>query len=141
VSRPELTAGLMGQCHYTNACDLFPETRAVLEQLSREYRLGVISNAYPSFVRAFERLDIRRYFQHVVLSADVGVEKPDERIYRHALDAMQSDASASAFVDDQAENVAAARTLGMRAFHLVRRPGPVRCDLRNLDDLRPCLQA
>ena len=45
-----------------------------------------------------------------------GVRKPDPRIYRLGLDAVDADAEAAVFLDDHPANVAAAEALGMRGI-------------------------
>jgi len=55
-------------------------------------------------------------FDAVVDSCHAGVRKPDPRIYRLALDAVDVDAEAAAFLDDHPANVAAAEALGMRGI-------------------------
>ncbi|RCG23834.1 HAD family hydrolase [Streptomyces reniochalinae] len=52
-----------------------------------------------------------------VLSCEVGYAKPDPRIYTHTLRLLGAEASEALFVDDVAQNVEAARALGM-AVHL-----------------------
>ncbi|WP_395104549.1 HAD family hydrolase [Actinomadura sp. SCN-SB] len=56
-------------------------------------------------------------FDAVVISAEVGMRKPDERIFRHALDLVGLPAEQCVFIDDIEHNIAAARALGMRAIH------------------------
>jgi len=55
-------------------------------------------------------------FDTVVDSCHAGVRKPDPRIYRLALDAVDVDAEAAVFLDDHPANVAAAEALGMRGI-------------------------
>jgi len=55
-------------------------------------------------------------FDAVVDSCHAGVRKPDPRIYRLALDAVDVDAEAAVFVDDHPANVAAAEALGMHGI-------------------------
>jgi len=55
-------------------------------------------------------------FDVVIDSCHTGVRKPDPRIYRMALDAVDADAEAAVFLDDHPENVRAAEALGMRGI-------------------------
>jgi putative hydrolase of the HAD superfamily len=41
----------------------------------------IISNALPSLDWSFDTLKIRKYFQHIIISAYEGVDKPDKAIY------------------------------------------------------------
>src|SRR5690606_13586274 len=57
---------------------LYPETPAVLKALGERYRLGLITNG-PSDIqrRKIERFELSNYFEILVVSEEVGVEKPD----------------------------------------------------------------
>lgn len=55
-------------------------------------------------------------FDAVVISCEVGMRKPDERIFRHALDLLGLDAAACVFIDDIEHNVHAAEALGIRGI-------------------------
>ena len=55
-------------------------------------------------------------FDAVIDSCQTGVRKPDPRIYRLALDAVDVDAEAAVFLDDHPANVAAAEAMGMRGI-------------------------
>ena len=71
------------------------------------------------FLVAFTR-NIRR------LSHEVGVLKPDARIFNTALERAGVEAERALFVDDQAANVAGARELGIDSFnYLLRNSRPV----------------
>lgn len=55
-------------------------------------------------------------FQHSTFSHNLGIVKPDERIYRHAIAAVGEPAEATLFIDDRIENVDAARAVGLQAI-------------------------
>jgi epoxide hydrolase-like predicted phosphatase len=80
------------------------------------YRLGVLSN---SFLGAREReqaaYGFEDLFEDLVYSHEVGLEKPDPRIYALTCHRLGLPASAVLFVDDVPENIDAARAAGMRA--------------------------
>lgn len=52
-------------------------------------------------------------FDAVVISGEVGMRKPEHRIYRHTLDQLSLPPEACVFVDDLPQNVAAAVEVGM----------------------------
>jgi len=56
-------------------------------------------------------------FDVVVISGEVGMRKPEARIYRHTADLLAVAPSACVFVDDLAPNVAAAAAVGMVGVH------------------------
>jgi 2-haloacid dehalogenase len=101
----------------------FAETATCLETLAaRGYRLHALSNYPGEHVRfLYRRFPFMRHFETVVLSGLVGSMKPDERIYRYVLERLGG--RPCAFVDDRAENVAAACRAGMHAIEFDRRDG------------------
>ncbi|HTV09585.1 MAG TPA: HAD family phosphatase, partial [Candidatus Aquilonibacter sp.] len=52
-----------------------------------------------------------------IFSHRLGLAKPDERIYRHAISALGVAPDEILFLDDRLENVEAARALGLHAIH------------------------
>ena len=55
-------------------------------------------------------------FAHSTFSHRLGIAKPDERIYRHALASLGESADKVVFIDDRIENVRAARALGIHSI-------------------------
>jgi putative hydrolase of the HAD superfamily len=139
--QPEVVSELFHLCHFVSHCELFPEVQTLLEQLQGRFRLGVISNAWPSLDWVFDRLDIRRFFESIILSAHVGCAKPDEHIYRVALASTRCQPEAAIFVDNKQRNVDAARALGIRGLWIVREGLAGDGDLYTLDDLPTKLAA
>jgi putative hydrolase of the HAD superfamily len=55
-------------------------------------------------------------FSHCTFSHRLGIVKPDERIYRHAIASAGEPPDATLFVDDRIENIEAARAVGLHAI-------------------------
>jgi putative hydrolase of the HAD superfamily len=117
----ELTNELFYFTHFASHCRLFPENQKVLNDLSKHYKLAVISNAMPSMDWIFDNLNIRKYFDSIILSAFVEVEKPEKTIYNIALNRMKITAEEGIFIDDKIENVEAAESVGIKGLLLDRR--------------------
>ncbi|MBI2202640.1 MAG: HAD family phosphatase [Candidatus Rokubacteria bacterium] len=80
-------------------------------------RVGMLSNAVPEIVARIRKdWDLDRCFDDIVLSYEVGLLKPDPKIYRAALDRLGVAAEVTLFTDDRAVNVRAAEKVGMRGF-------------------------
>lgn len=122
---------LFHHTHYAVNCKIFDEVREVLENLQGTYRLGVISNAYPSMDWVFDLLDIRKYFESVIISAFVRVNKPKPAIYEEALKSLGVNAEECIFIDDKKENIIGANELGFKGMHLDR----------EVDDLKTLIAA
>lgn len=82
------------------------------------FRMGVLSNArYGPFLHwALEAHGIRRYFECVVVSADVGLRKPRPEIFEAALKAVRLTPAETAYVgNDFLKDVVGAKLAGLRA--------------------------
>ncbi len=82
------------------------------------FRTAIITNAFDDMRAALQgTYGIAPHFDHIVVSAEEGVMKPDPRIYRKTLSLCEVEAHQAIFVDDFPENVQGARRLGMQAIH------------------------
>ena len=106
-------------------------TVAVLADLRRAgIRLAALSNwSAEKFPIARERYPFLDWFETVVVSGEVGIAKPDPRIFRHLLDQTGFAPEATIYVDDVPANVTVAADLGMVALRF-RDPATLRDDLR-----------
>ena len=65
---------------------LMPHAREVLEYLKPRYRIYILSNGFAELQsRKMQSAGISHYFDGVVLSEDIGVNKPHRAIFDHAL--------------------------------------------------------
>jgi 2-haloacid dehalogenase len=95
-----------------------PGTVEVLADLRAEgIRLVALSNwSAEMFPVARERFDFLAWFEGIVISGDVGVNKPDRRIFEYLMEHFGIEPSATLFVDDSSANVEAAKALGFGAI-------------------------
>jgi putative hydrolase of the HAD superfamily len=118
-------------------CSVADDTHSALARLrAAGLRLGVVSNSDGRVEVALEAAGLLQYFDVVLDSAVVGVEKPDPAIFRAALDALGVRPEEALFVGDLYEvDVVGARAAGMTAVLLrTDRGGPdARC--RIIDSL------
>lgn len=86
--------------------------------LKGHYRTALLSNAW-SDLRAYleKHWKIANAFDLMVISAEVGLAKPDPRIYQLVLERLQVPAQRAIFLDDVLENVEAARSVGLTGIH------------------------
>jgi 2-haloacid dehalogenase len=62
--------------------ELYPGTRDVLDAMAGRVRMGLVTNGLSEVQRRrIERLQLERYFDAVVISAEVGVSKPSAAIF------------------------------------------------------------
>ncbi len=102
---------------------------AFIRSLRPRYKTGVISNAWPDLRQYLVEKKADDAFDVLIISAEVGVMKPDPEIFEMALEKAGVLAKDSAFVDDVPANVEAARALGMYGI-VFREPGQVVNDLK-----------
>jgi len=88
-----------------------------LRSIKPQYKVGLISNAWSGLRDYIVREKFDDVFDHMVISAEVGVAKPDAKIYHIALEQLQVQAEEAVFVDDFIENIEACEELGMEAIH------------------------
>jgi putative hydrolase of the HAD superfamily len=88
--------------------------------LRKQYKVGLISNAWSGLHPWIVDKKFEDIFDAMIISADVGVAKPDARIFRIALEKLGVTPEESVFLDDSPDNVAGARAVGMQAIHFVR---------------------
>ena len=98
----------------------FEWSRPVLERLrGRGYRLGVITNWDPSARPILEREGLAPLLEKIVVSSEVGVQKPDERIFRLALEGTGVRGEECLYVgDNYYDDALGSRKVGMRAVIL-----------------------
>ncbi len=89
-----------------------------IEGLRGEYTTALLSNAWDDLRPLLVNLwKIDGIFDHIFISAEVKLAKPDPRIYQHVINELQQDPSEMIFVDDFIENVKAAKAEGLHAIH------------------------
>ncbi|KAJ1666659.1 Haloacid dehalogenase-like hydrolase domain-containing protein 3 [Coemansia sp. RSA 1813] len=103
---------------------MFSEVPRVLGYLRRKgLKLGVISNMDEGADCVLHGLGIREYFDFVLKSVVVGVEKPDPKMFEMALSAVNVQAYDALHVGDSEKNdYLAAKNAGMQALLVNRSP-------------------
>ena len=82
------------------------------------YRTGLLSNFGDNARRLWtEVYPFIEYFDGIVISAEVGLLKPDPQIYHLAAESVGVQMTEALFVDDFAENIEAAKAIGMQTLH------------------------
>ncbi len=108
------------------------ELVAFIRSLRARYKTGLLSNAFS---------DLRHYVTHVwkfadafdemVISAEVGLVKPDARIYRLILERLGVAPQEAVFIDDMPRNVEGARAANLHAIQFAT-PQQARSELEQL---------
>ena len=108
--------------------DVPAERLALIEELRRQgHQTALLSNTNALHIAEInQRLATRYGFRHgiadvldrVFYSQEVGLRKPGEEIFRHALREMNWRAEDVLFIEDSPQHIATARRLGLRVLHL-----------------------
>ncbi len=97
----EMLHGLFKR-HYKQ--ELFPCVEEVLEELTGRYSLALISNTMSDQPRRIlERTGLARHFDVIVCSRDLGIRKPNPRIFDHVLEELGVKPNEAAHVGDNVE--------------------------------------
>jgi putative hydrolase of the HAD superfamily len=117
--------------------EVFPDVRAVLTRLARSYELGIISNFDRRLRCILDDIALTPLFRHVVISSEVGADKPDPFIFEHALALAGAQPHEALHVGDEpAADWEGAARAGLHVFRL-KRPDLTLDHLVNVLDPRP----
>ena len=127
-SREEFTAFMFAQSKE------YADSRAVLDDAARTDRYYIASiNNEPRELNQYriEAFNLRKDFQAFFSSCFLNARKPEEHIYRIALEVSQRKPEKSVFIDDRPLNLENPRRLGMNVIHF-QNAQQLRSDLRAL---------
>jgi putative hydrolase of the HAD superfamily len=121
--------------------NLFPEAHETLQYLEQKYTLHLISNGFlESTEMKIGKTDLRRYFQNIIISEVVGVNKPDKAIFEHALQLADAEKHHSIMIGDSIEaDIRGALNFGMDAIYFnpagLVKPDDVPLQITHLNEL------
>lgn len=106
--------------------DLPPERVELLKKLATQYRLFLLSNTSSIHITQVNKIlaastgveKLEDLFETVFLSYEMGLMKPDPRIYQEVLDKAGLKAEETLFLDDNADNIRSAAQLGIETIHV-----------------------
>jgi putative hydrolase of the HAD superfamily len=117
--------------HAWNAMILdFPEERLLwLLEMKQRYRIFLLSNTNTLHMEAVRRSlertighqRLEDYFEHVYLSCEMGLRKPNPEIFSRVCDEQGLNPATTVFIDDTLQHVEGAASIGLQALHL--KPG------------------
>jgi len=89
----------------------------LIRRLNGHYKLAVLSTSPPRLTQWLEDWEILDLFDVVVCSGDEGLVKPDQAIFRLALERLEVAPEEAVFIDDTLGHVEAARSLSLHGIH------------------------
>jgi putative hydrolase of the HAD superfamily len=115
----DFTADDFMQALYAQSVPLPHGALSILQELaaSGKWMLGCLNNEArePNDYR-FRKYNLRDAFDVALSSCYIGLRKPQPAMYKRALDILGKPAERILFIDDRAENAAAAAAAGMKAI-------------------------
>jgi putative hydrolase of the HAD superfamily len=121
--------------------NLFEGSEKVLAYLQEKYSLHIISNGFKETTLTKMALSgLNPYFKNVIISEDVGVNKPDKAVFEYALNKAGATKEESIMIGDSLEaDIRGAQNFGMRAifFNPLNRDKPedVAWQITHLEEL------
>ncbi|NGM90644.1 HAD-IA family hydrolase, partial [Parapusillimonas sp. SGNA-6] len=124
--------------------NLFPHAHETLQYLQSRYNLHLISNGFrEACEKKLYHSKLSPYFKTIVISEIVGINKPDPRIFEHALQHGEAHKETSVMIGDNIEaDIRGAIRVGIDAIFFnttgVEKPGDVHhmvLDLKELQDI------
>jgi epoxide hydrolase-like predicted phosphatase len=93
------------------------EMLALIRVLRKSYTTALLTN-FPTHVHDFMQRSwhVDGAFDHIIVSADVKLIKPDPRIYQLTIDRIGCLANEAVFIDDRKINVDAAKAMGINGI-------------------------
>lgn len=98
-----------------NSHIITPETIEIVRKIRQRYKVGIISNnVYEWVIQVLEAYRIQELFDVITVSSEIGVRKPDARIFISALKSASAKPKEAVFVSDElAEDLVGSKGLGM----------------------------
>lgn len=104
---------------------LFADARAALQELHGKFPLAILSNGAPHMLNAVVRHSaLHETFQAVLSVEEVGVFKPDPRVYQLAVARLGIPRETIGFVSSNGWDAAGAKAFGFRTFWINRASAP-----------------
>ena len=109
-------------------------TAALIKELKEQgYKLYVLSNMSKEYIAFLRKFPVFDYFDEQIVSCEIGLGKPDRRIYEYLISHCKLEPSETIFIDDRKDNVDAAAEVGLQTMHFDRNDAAESCQrLRKL---------
>ena len=114
-----------------NDVDPYNDIFQLVYDLKKNYTLAILSNACLTHIKKLKDKGIYDPFDPIILSGEVGFQKPQKEIYEHLLVKMNLSPEEVVFIDDLLENIKGARNVGINAI-LYKDPEDLKRNLRKL---------
>jgi putative hydrolase of the HAD superfamily len=123
--------------HLSSFNNLFENTFEILDYLSKNYRLHIITNGFDEVQhKKMTNSNIVHYFETVTNSENAGVKKPNPIIFNYALNLANTRANTSVMIGDSYEaDIIGAINIGMDVIHFDVNQTSINRDVIQIDNL------
>ena len=132
---------MVGWYFETTKTNLFAGAEKVLSYLQTKYQLHIISNGFKeTTLTKMDLSGLNPYFTNVIISEDVGINKPDRLIFEHAIHKAAAKVEESIMIGDSLEaDIRGAQNFGMKAIFFnplkIAQPKDVEWQILHLEEL------
>jgi len=124
IDDPDLAAELAETFPRLRRCKhaVYPDAINALERFSQNYSLGLLTNGVPDLQRRkMEGAGVTGYFDQILISGDVGIGKPDGRLFEMILIRLKASAKTSLMIGNSlTSDVQGAQSIGMQTVWINR---------------------
>ena len=92
----------------------------------QEMRVSILSNQLIYRAEYIKKHFDLSFFEEIFFSCEVGLKKPDPKIFRHVLKTLNLEAHECLFIDDTEENIFVAQKMGFQTIHFKNVPELIR---------------
>lgn len=121
--------------------NLFESAEKVLNYLHKKYYLHIISNGFKeATLMKMQVSNLNPFFKNVIISEEVGVNKPDKAIFEYALNLAEAKKQNSIMIGDSLEaDIYGAQNFGIKAIFFnplkAQKPDDVEQQVHHLEEL------
>lgn len=121
---------------YSSVIENVEITKEILNQLSNEYLLVLISNFYGNVETVLAELSLKKYFASIVDSAVVGIRKPDPKIFEIALNELGVNPNDAVMIGDSYTNdIVPAKLIGCKTIWINNKGWNNPTDIKDADSI------
>jgi HAD superfamily hydrolase (TIGR01549 family) len=93
------------------------DAEQTLSILSQKYKLGIIANQSRDVLQLLDKFNFRDFFNVVIISSEVNMNKPDPRIFQLAMDRVANNSKRYIMIGDRLDtDISPANKLGMKTI-------------------------
>jgi putative hydrolase of the HAD superfamily len=132
IARAVNQSGEFVRKEWVDAAVINQDLISLVAELKTSYSIALCSNTQPKLFRELiEESDIKELFDVIVSSSEIGIMKPDHKIFEHTLQLLGTFPEETVFIDDRQVNIEGARALGIQSI-LYKNVDQIKSELNNI---------